>query len=146
MARDHQRDIEAIEKTIEDMFAAISWSAESPPDWKKFAAPALEGAVLAPSARPAALKGMEEFVAGMKNQRDSGNLVDFEERVLGHHVRVFGNIAVALSSYASRINEGDEMRGVNAFLLVKTEGSWRIAGMAWDGATEERPLPDDLAP
>ncbi|MDA5192929.1 nuclear transport factor 2 family protein [Govanella unica] len=145
MTDHYAADIKAIEALIDTMFRSITWSPQAAPDWDGFAAPCLDEALLIPASRPAKPTTVQPFVAMMQKQRDDGNLVDFEEHTIGHHVRVFGNTAIAMSSFATRINKGDERRGVNAFMLVKTEDRWRIAAMCWDNESADHALPADLA-
>ncbi len=140
----HVDDVEAIGRLMAELFEAISWSPESPPDWQRFSQPCLDDLLMVPAARPAKTTALQPFMEMMQKQRDDGNLVNFNERTLGHHVRVFGNIAIAMCGFETRINDGDPQRGVNAFMLVKSEGSWRIAAMSWDNETDSRRLPDYL--
>jgi hypothetical protein len=130
---------------VQRMFDAISWSPEQAPDFPAFRASVRDDAVLIPSARPAKTTDMTNFLIGMKTQRDNGNLVDFEETALGTHVRVFGNIAVAIGGYESMANKGKPGRGANVFLLVRGDKGWEIAAMAWDNEKDGVMLPADLA-
>ncbi len=41
-------------------------------------------------------------------------------------------------------NETEVVRGVEAFLLVKDDGVWRIASQAWDTESESNPVLDHL--
>jgi hypothetical protein len=68
-------------------------------------------------------------------------LQSLDEAVLGTNVTVFGNIAVAIAVCAMRENGTTENRTVEMLLLVKDQGSWRIAAQAWDRASETNPVP-----
>ena len=144
MADNYAKDVETIESIVSSMFSAISWTPEDVPDWDRFREASLDGALLAPSARPLAFKTMDDFIAGMDEQRRSGALKSFDERVLRQDVTVFGNIALSRCSYAAKVNGGDENRGVNMFLFAKSADRWRIVAMAWDSETEGHPIPADL--
>ncbi len=137
-------DVKAIQALIADGFDAISWSPETPPDWGRFFGPYLPGAQMVPSARPPAFTDPDTFRARMTGQRDGGDMVDFEEEMLGCDVRVFGNIAVATAAFKARINKSGEGQGVNMYLLVKDEGTWKVASVAWDNASDTQPIPADL--
>jgi hypothetical protein len=71
-------------------------------------------------------------------------LRSFEEAVLGSEVDVFGNIAVALAACEMTENAGDTNRGVEALLLIKDAGIWRIVSQAWDRESESEPIPAHL--
>ncbi|MFO7552451.1 MAG: DUF4440 domain-containing protein [Haliea sp.] len=137
-------DIKEIENTIEALFSAICWSPDKAPDWERFAGLCLDDVVLVPAARPAKTTALKPFIATMSKQRDEGGLLNFHERVFAHDVGVFGNVAVARSSFATSINKATETRGVNAFMLVKSDGAWHIAAMSWDNESEAHPVPADL--
>jgi hypothetical protein len=63
--------------------------------------------------------------------------------VLGTHVGVFGNVAVALAACENTENGSTVTRNVEALLLVK-DGTWKIAAQAWDKADAARPVPAEL--
>ncbi len=88
---------------------------------------------------------MAEFVRRMQGLAGA-SLESFREETLGTHVRVFGNVAVALAASEHVENEAETSRVVEAILLIKEDGRWRIAAQAWDNAGPGRPLPGDLAP
>lgn len=137
-------DEAAIRDLLADGFSAISWSADAPPDWQRFFAPYLPGALLFPSARPVTPTSAAPFQTRMSEQRASGAMVDFEEAMIAADIQVFGTIAVASASFRMRVNKGSASEGVNMYLLVKEGGAWKIAAVAWDSATPERSLPASL--
>jgi hypothetical protein len=124
---------------------AISWREGTAPDWKAFFGPYVAGAVLCPSARPAATVAPDAFRARMDAQRESQALRSLEETPLGTTVQVFGNVAVVLSAFEARVNGGGPGRGVNAYLCVKDDGEWKIVAVAWDNERAGAELPADLA-
>lgn len=138
-------DIRAIEALIARQFASLDWAPARPSDWHAFAADFAEGATLWPSARPARTRGVADFIERMQGLADT-TLTSFREQVLGTHVRVFGNVAVALAASEHTENETERARVVEAILLVKDAGRWRIVAQAWDNAGAGRPVPADLAP
>ena len=73
-----------------------------------------------------------------------GALRSFEEKTLGMQVLVFGNVAVVLAASQMLENGTDVNHDVSGYLLVKDEGTWRIAAQAWDHASEQRPIPAHL--
>lgn len=144
MTRTYETDIEKIRELLEKSLRDISWTADIAPNWDAFRAPAIDGVLMAPSARPLSTISMGEFIERMTSQRDDGSLKSLEESPLSHHIRVFGNIAIAMMSFEARVNGGDPFRGANAFLLAKDGEEWHILGITWDNETSDRPLPEEL--
>jgi hypothetical protein len=137
-------DIRAIERLIARQFASLSWAPGKPADWDAFAADFLPGASLYPAARPAQRQSVEAFIERMKGLAGT-KLRSFSESLLGAEVRVFGNVAVALAACEMIENDAEVSCGIEALLLVKDGGAWRIASQAWDKASEAKPLPRHLA-
>lgn len=144
MAVDHEADKQEIGQIIADLFEAISWTRDSPPDWDNFAQPYLDKALLFPSARPVSSKTLEEFIAMMQGQYPE-KMHTLQEDVIRNEVRVFGNLAMALSSYSANINGEPAGRGVNGFLFLRDDGKWKIGAMCWDNESEDNPLPEALS-
>ena len=59
-------------------------------------------------------------------------------------ILAFGNVAVVLAASEMLENETEVNQDVSGYLLVKSEGGWRIAAHAWDQASEEKPVPESL--
>jgi ketosteroid isomerase-like protein len=127
---EHSDDRRAIEALIARQFASLGWSPGRSPDWEAFAADFFAGAPLYPAARPARRQTVDGFVERMKGLAGT-KLRSFAETVLGTDVHVFGNVAVALAACEITENDADVSRGVEALLLVKDEGRWRIVAQAW---------------
>ncbi len=142
-AEDDRGDIRAIEAVIARQFGAMNWSPDTPPDWDAFAADFILGSTLFPAARPATARSVDAFVERMKGLVGS-HLHSFAQSVLGTEVQVFGNVAVAIGACENVENGTQVVRGVEAFLLVKDDGVWRIAAQAWDTESESTPIPDRL--
>ena len=124
-------------------FDALGWEKGGRPDWERFNADFLPEAVLYPSARPAVQWSLADFAARM-NRVAEEVLETFEEATLGMTVQVFGNIAVVLAASRMLENGRDENHDVSGYLLVRTDGAWKIAAHAWDKASEDRPVPAAL--
>ncbi|MEW6641999.1 MAG: nuclear transport factor 2 family protein [Pseudomonadota bacterium] len=136
-------DVQAIAAVIARQFASLSWTEGRGGNWDAFAADFLPGAVLIAAARPAAVQTVDTFVARMQKLA-AGDLCALRESVLGQHIRVFGNIAIAAVGCGMVENDAAHSQSVETMLLVKTGGVWRIAAQAWDKASDAQPLPDDL--
>jgi hypothetical protein len=136
-------DHKAIEAIIGRQFGSLNWRPDKPGDWNTFVADFLPGASLYPAARPAKRQTPEEFVARMKGLAES-KLRSFKEDVLGHQIRVFGNVAIVVAGCQIIENGKDVNRGVEMMLLIKEDGTWRIAAQGWDTGNELSKLPADL--
>ena len=142
-ATDDRDDIRAIEAVIARQFGAMNWSPGTAPDWEAFAADFVAGATLFPAARPASPQTVDAFVERMDDLTAS-SLPSFAQSVLGTEIRVFGNVAVAMGACENVENQAEVVRGVEALLLVKDDGVWRIASQAWDTESAANPVPDRL--
>ena len=136
-------DRRAIEALIRRQFASLGWSPGRSADWEAFAADFFPDASLYPAARPARRQTVDGFVERMKGLVGT-KLRSLKETVLGTDIHIFGNVAVALAACQITENDADVSRGVEALLLVKEEGTWRIVSQAWDTESEEKPVPEHL--
>lgn len=139
-SNESDEDIRAIELVIARQFGSVSWSAEEESDWATFQGDFLPGATLYPATRPAKGQTVPALIERFKTLASS-DLRSFEQSVLGTEIHVFGNVAVALGVCRNIENGQREIRGVEAFLLVKDEGMWRIASQAWDTEDDSKTVP-----
>jgi hypothetical protein len=139
MTEDHK----AIRAIVERQFDSLNWSPTVSADWSAFLRDFLFGASLYPAARPAKSQKPEEFIERMKGLASS-KLHSFEEKLLGHDVRVFGNVAVAVAACQITENEKQATRGIEMMLLIKNEGRWQIVSQAWDTERDSKSIPPDL--
>lgn len=133
-------DAAEIRALIARQFESISWTRDRSADWSAFADDFLPGAGLVPAARPAAPKSVEAFVERMQRVA-AENLASLEETLEGAEIRVFGNVAVAMAVCGMSENGAAPSRGVEAILLVRDEGRWRIAAQAWDMEAPGKSVP-----
>ena len=108
-------------------------------DWTAFAADFLPEALLYPSARLVTSQNVSAFLTRMKQLP----LHTFHEDLLGAFVRVFGNVAIVMAACEITENSEKKSRGVEALLLIKDQGQWKIASQAWDIANDMT-IPEDL--
>lgn len=110
-------------------------------DWPAFATHFWPGATLTtvwqppgePAPRVMAVT-VPEFVA--KAPEGPGSRPIFEERMTGADVRLSGNLAQVWASYVARFGDTGAVqtwRGIDAFTLMKHDGRWRIASLAYTG-------------
>lgn len=138
-------DIVSIRALIAAQFKALQWQSGGIPDY----APLFEGFVaearLFPARRPLVSQSPREFCDRLDRLRQTGVLVQFEERMLGIDVQIFGHVAVALVG-CEMVENGDTVtRDVSGFLLLKDDGEWRIAAQGWDFERDGLALPETLA-
>jgi len=144
MAAQHSgEDIEAIEAIIARQFGSLNWGPHGSANWTGFAGDFFPDASLYPAARPATAQTVEAFIDRMKSLAGA-SLRAFRQRRLGTDIHTFGNVAVALAA-CENVENGTEMtRGVEAMLLIKDQGMWRIVAQAWDGESGANPIPAHL--
>lgn len=138
-------DEEEIRALIGAHFDALGWEEGGLPDWDRFCADFHPEAALFGAARPAAKRSLPEFIERMNAVATGGNLTTFEEATQKMELRIFGNIAV-VTAVSRLLENGTEVNhDVSGYLLVKTEGAWKIAAHIWDSVDDTKPLPDWLA-
>ncbi len=136
-------DARAIRALIGAHFQGLRWTPGTSADWDAFASDFLPDASLFPAARPVRRQTLEAFIARMSGVAQ-GTLRSFEETTLGMQILVFGNVAVVLAASRMLENDTEVNHDVSGYLLVKSDGTWRIAAHAWDHATEQNPVPENL--
>ena len=136
-------DERAIRELIERQFKSLSWSPDRDAGWAEFAGDFMPGAPLYGAARPARLQTVDDFTARMKKLASS-TLPSLDEQLLDCKINVFGNVAVAVSVCELNENNAKTSRNVEAMLLIKDEGQWRIAAQAWDTEGEDKLIPAEL--
>lgn len=142
-AQRSDEDIQAIEAVIARQFGSLNWGANASADWTGFAGDFFPDASLYPAARPAKAQTVGAFVDRMK-ALSTTSLRSFHQRRLGAEIHTFGNVAVALAACENLENGTEVTRGVEAMLLIKDRGSWRIVAQAWDSESETNPVPGHL--
>ena len=143
MSTSNEDAVIAIEALIQRQFKSLSWTDDVPPAFDVFASDFHCEARLFPTARPAQAQRVDNFIERMQGLAQS-SLRQFDEKVLGSDIRVFGNIAVAAIACEQIENGCTNNRTVEMMLLVCSEGQWKIVAQAWDKATAENALPAAL--
>ena len=135
-----ETDIHAL---IKAHFEGMKWNSSENADWARFRRDFLPGAALCGAARPAQVRSLDEFIDRMETVACK-NLRSFEEHTQGVKILRFGNIAVVLAMSELLEDGNDVNHDISGYLLVKSEGRWSILAHAWDQASDENPVPDDL--
>jgi hypothetical protein len=132
-ARMTTNDTSAVTRAL---YATISGTAGAPRNW------ALHDSLFAPGAcsyvlhrqedgtREAEVLTQEQYRTTRQPFFDSS---DFYEVETAHHATVQGDIALVFSEYDARSTPDGEPfdRGVNALMMVRLGGEWRITSIAW---------------
>ena len=132
-----------IRSLVGQHFEAMQWTPGTGPDWDRFRTDFLPEAILLGAARPVTVRSLDTFIDRMETVARA-NLRSFEEHTRGMKVLRFGNVAVVLAVSELLENGAEVSHDVSGYLLVKSDGSWRIAAHAWDQAGADNPVPDDL--
>lgn len=136
-------DEEMIQSLIAEHFEPMRWNEEQEPEWEKFRDDFLEGALLCGAARPAQVRSPKDFIERMETVARA-NLRSFEEHTRSMKVLRFGNVAVVLA-VSELLEDGTEINhDISGYLLVKSDGRWSIMAHAWDQASNDLPVPEDL--
>jgi len=136
-------DQASIEEIIARQFGSLNWTPNRSGNWNAFIGDFLPDAALYPAVRPAKRQAPSEFMMRMKGLSES-KLKSFREDVLGHQIRVFGNIAIAAVGCQITENDTEINRTVEMMLFIKEDGAWRIVAQAWDSEGDSKRLPPDL--
>ena len=136
-------DESAIQSLIADHFEAMRWEPGTNPDWDRFRKDFLPDAQLFGAARPVQMRMVEGFIERMESIARK-NLHTFEEHTQGMKILSFGNVAVVLAMSEMLENGEEENHDISGYLLVKSDGRWLIAAHAWDQASDDKPIPEDL--
>ena len=140
---DQNEDVQAIKNILARQLEYITWSASKDSNWAEFADDFLPDASLFGAARPVQSQTVAAFVDRMKSLSRSG-LKSFEQTMLGAEIHVFGSVAIAFGVCRNLENGTEETRGIEAYLLVKDDGIWRIASQTWDTENDSQKIPDYL--
>ncbi|MBN9418832.1 hypothetical protein ABS71_17245 [bacterium SCN 62-11] len=124
-------DVQAIAQLVRELYLAVSFERNKPPDW-----PAL-GRILWPKAQlvRAGLSGiehytLEQFMEWVETARANG-LASFLEEETDASTHLMGQIAHRSSHYRATL-DGGTIEGVNSIQMLKYDGQWKIISLLWD--------------
>ena len=143
-------DVESIEAIVTALYDVISGPASQARDWDRFRSLFLPGARLVFAQTTAAGEErlhpltVEDFIRIVTPlyATDGG----FFERDIGHRIDRFGNVAHVFTAYETRRAGPDGpvvARGINSVQLVRHEGRWWVANLAWDSERPGNPIPPE---
>ena len=141
-------DVNSIDAIIKATYSVISGAA-GPRDGNRFLSLFLPEAVM--GATMMTFDGKKNFQSLTPESYLRVNApyfqqLGFYEEELKRTVHQFGTIASVQSSFQYRFTPGGkvEQRGINNFILVKSEGRWWIASLTWQDEEKDLPLPAEL--
>jgi hypothetical protein len=142
-------DVESPESIVRAMYQSVSCLPA--PDWERFKSLFFPGARLVHVRRSDESGGsvargisMDEFAtrAAVTAEADK-----FTQRELAHKQLRYGDLVVFWSSYEARRSPANAppliLRGVHAFQLVRSDGRWWIAEVAWENDLDAGPVPQE---
>jgi hypothetical protein len=148
---DEAAPVSTPQEVVASLYDMVSFDAGDPlPDWDKVRALFLPQAVieLRTSREATSIFTLEEFVNDFVTFIETSNAAErgFTETIVRTKAMVMGDMAHVLVLYEPKM--GDSTRkpyqGVDSFQLVRTDGTWRIACVVNEVATEDRPVPEAL--
>lgn len=128
---------EEIISVVDSTLSIISGTPEDTYDWVAFRSLFTDDAELAamhlpPNADSPQLFHMkiDDFIERMSKVYESRTFI---EESTSTEVRLVKNIAQVWQNYVTYDENGEELsRGVNAYQLMKIDGSWKIARLMWE--------------
>ena len=144
---DSETDRNAIARTVDAVYAAISGDAGEERDWDAMRA------LYLPQARLTAIRTdgvesctLEDYIAAKREFLVTNG---FREGTLVNRILLYGDMAHVWSSYSGSWTEPDgargATRGINSFQLMRqADDSWRVLSILWQVERPGLPLPADM--
>ena len=144
--------VQALDSTIETLYAVISGEKGEARDWELFKYLFKPEAKLIPSGKDKEGVYRVRYMSPEDYVESSGNwLVEngFFEKEISREVQTFGNITQVFSTYEAFKSEKDEspfMRGINSIQLLNDGQRWWIVNIYWTQESKEHPIPIEYLP
>lgn len=138
------------EAVVRELYGHVTFSAGKNVDWEKVKALFIPEAVivLRTSRTDMTVFDRDGFVADFVKFIGQAKLEDqaFEEVIVGMRTQESGDMARAIVHYAARIPAAGRsaQHGIDAFLLMKKEGAWRIVSVVNEVVRPGVAVPDDI--
>lgn len=147
-------DVESPEAIVGAAYEAIARAPGEAYDWDRFRSLFLPAACLIPNIEQTGgefrVLTVQEFIDWIDGVTPVGGPDDrgFAEEAVSNTIERYGDIAHVFSTYRKRYWDGEEIpgRGINSFQLVRHDGRWWIAGIAWDEESGAGPIPEAYLP
>lgn len=144
-------DVATPEAIVLAAYESIQRRPGEPYRWERFRSLFLPSALLIPNTeqtdgefRVLTVRQFIDWVDGGTQVGGPGDRGFVEEQV-SHDLERYGDVAQLFSTYRKRFWEGEEVlgHGINSFQLVRHDGRWWIAGIAWDEESGAGPIPEE---
>lgn len=142
------KDVQSIDAIVKAVYDVISGEA-GPRNWERFHSlflPEAKMGTIVP--RPNGQVGLVTMSPSeyQKNNAPFFMGSGFYEQELGRNAMDYGNIVTVQSAYQFRFTEEGpvQMRGVNFFTLVKSNGRWWVQNLIWESETPGNKIPVHL--
>lgn len=145
-------DVATPEAAILAAYASLARPPGEKYDWERFRSLHLPSAVLVPNteqtggtSRVLTVQGFIDWI-GQPDGGDGDR--GFAEEQVHIDLDTYGDIAQAMSTYQKHFWEDERIlgRGINSFNLVRIDGRWWIASIAWDEENGAGSIPHEYLP
>ena len=142
-----QNDVDAI---VSDLYESISFNKDKDPDYEKFQSLFIDGGhLISVKDTTSFTLTPDDYEQSMTKQRESGNIIAFEEKELARKTEQYGNILHLFSTYQTHVETPDgtdSARGINSIQLMQKDGSWKVVSLIWYEEDQAHPLPEKYLP
>lgn len=138
------------EAVVTSLYQSVTFQAGKTVDWEKVKSLFIPQAVIVLRSSPTEMSvfSRDGFVADFVGFIKQAKLEDrgFEEKILAAKTMVSGDIARALVHYAAHVpgSSRPPQEGIDAFSLMKRDGSWRIVSVVNEVIRPGVPVPEEL--
>ena len=148
LKRDFSADAASVDALIKSFYEALSFMEGTSPDLERFRNLFASGAAPCSRTTPGAVltTDLEGFIANLTGRIRTGTVKSLVESEIGRSTQAFGDIVQVFSAYRKALNgvsPDQAVRGVNALQVVRRDGRWRIASIAWEDESPGRTIPPE---
>lgn len=142
-------DVESVDAAITALYDVISGPA-GPRDWDRFRSLMLPEAQLVPTFRNPQTGETGYRVFSVEDYAEQAGKwfseQAFFEIETARTTEAYGNLVHAFSTYETRrsanLDEEPFMRGINSIQLIRKDGRWWVANIAWQPEYPDLPIPE----
>ena len=141
---------ETAEEVVRKLYDLATWESGTLPDWEEMKALFIDETVITLRTNPRALTVVDKqgFIDLWLRDVERSNLKDtgFSEKVIKLKTWIIGEIASVYVLYEGSVpnTNTQKWRGVDCFLLMKKEGSWKILSIANEYVRPGIKIPEEL--
>jgi hypothetical protein len=140
----------SVDPIISDLYESISFDETRDPDYETFKTLFVEEArLISVKDTTSYTLSPDDYEQSMSRQRESGNIIVFEEKELYCKTEQYGKILHVFSTYQTHLETSagiDSARGINSIQLMKKDGDWKVTSLIWYEEDDKHPLPAKYLP